>query len=352
MQAKGIHDSLEHELHRFYDIKPAEGYETAWRAALRREELIHMNTKKQKGLWGKLVPVLCALVLVVGSVWAGSLDLYSRNTVETVTETVSRADSHAEMAQSDGNYSMAGGGYSGSATMSNKSAPVMDYNASDKKLIHTYYITLATQKYDEDKQIITKLIEENKGYTESSYEYGKSESRPRNVEWSLRVPVEQMESFLTGLSSVALITSQSQTTSDVTLQYADNEAKLATYYAKRTRLNELLAEAESVEAIISIESELSNTQYEIDSYESTQRYTERQVEMSAVTVELREENTQTIADSRDYSFGERVSAAFKAAFVYLGQFFENTVVFIVIASPAIAIIALVALVVYIVRRRK
>ena len=72
------HDRLDAALSRLYQKTDApESFETGWRAAVRREESIRMtNQPNQKNIFTKrLVPVLAALVLVVGGLWAGTQDL-------------------------------------------------------------------------------------------------------------------------------------------------------------------------------------------------------------------------------------------------------------------------------------
>ena len=119
------------------------------------------------------------------------------------------------------------------------------------------------------------------------------------------------------------------------MQYADNEARLATLRAKMERLNELLEKAETVEDLISIESAIADTQYSIDSYETRQRTIDRQVDMSEVDIYLREDSP--VEATSEMSLGERISRAFQNSVEDFGQFLRNMLVFIVMALPALGL---------------
>ena len=70
--------ALEQALCRLYQSEePPAGFETGWRAAVRREESMMRMAEKstRRPLWRAIVPACAALVLVVGSLWAGTLDM-------------------------------------------------------------------------------------------------------------------------------------------------------------------------------------------------------------------------------------------------------------------------------------
>ena len=70
--------ALEQALCGLYQAEePPAGFEAGWRAAVRREESRMKLAERSTGrpLWRAIVPACAALVLVVGSLWAGTLDL-------------------------------------------------------------------------------------------------------------------------------------------------------------------------------------------------------------------------------------------------------------------------------------
>ena len=70
--------ALEQALCGLYQAEePPAGFEAGWRAAVRREESMMRMAEKstRRPLWRAIVPACAALVLVVGSLWAGTLDM-------------------------------------------------------------------------------------------------------------------------------------------------------------------------------------------------------------------------------------------------------------------------------------
>ncbi len=188
------------------------------------------------------------------------------------------------------------------------------------------------------------------GYIESTYQSGDLESgSARSNSMTLRIPSDKLDEFLNGLDSVGRVVDRSESSTDMTVQYADNEARLATLRAKMERLNELLEKAETVEDLISIESAIADTQYSIDSYETRQRTIDRQVDMSEVDIYLR---ISPVEVTSEMSLGERISRAFQNSVEDFGQFLRNMLVFIVMALPALGLIAIVTAAVLLICRAK
>ena len=69
----------------------------------------------------------------------------------------------------------------------------------------------------------------------------------------------------------------------------DVETRLSNNRALRDRLKELLAKARDVKDILQIESELNRVQSEIDSMDARMRILKDQIQMSTLSVELRQQ---------------------------------------------------------------
>ena len=291
--------------------------------------------------------VLIAAVLVFGALWVGAQDrmepkadsaaIYaSRSTAAYGADTLA-----AEEAAYDAGAVMAKNGLStGSTAISAQ---------ENRKLVRTADLTIATTAFDAASERIKALLEEAGGYVENLYQYG--ENNARRLSLSLRVPSAKLDDFLASMEGAGRVTHRSESTVDMTASYQDNEARLKTLYAKRDRLDELLLKAEDVSDLIEIETAIADTQYQIDSYETTQRSIDRQVDMSAVSVTLVEERPADSAQA-DVPMGERIRAAFLASVEWTGEFLRDLVVFIVMLLPAAVPVAVAAVVVVILRKRK
>ena len=104
--------------------------------------------------------------------------------------------------------------------------------------------------------------------------------------------------------------------------------------------------------LIELESAIADTQYQIDSYESTQRHIDQQVDLSAVSVTLVEEKPSDAMTDAEISLGQRLSAALKGSVKWLGGFLRDLLVFIVMILPVAVSAAILWLAVHFIRRRK
>lgn len=358
MRQRTPDDALEQALSRLYRTEDApEAFETGWRASIRREERIQMTKPSKKHSIGRiLVPALAALVLVAGSLWAGTLEneqlASSRQENSAATRasgSVSKSMAGDQTVSSEASYDTAAAADYGVTT---GGAPdVTRVSTDERKLVRTASLTLRTTAYDGDAERVKALINELGGYVEELYEYQEKENA-RTLSLSLRVPQERLDDFLNGIEGIGRVTGRSESTTDMTVQYADNEARLKTLYDKLARLNELMAQAEDVPDLVEIEGAIADTQYQIDSYETAQRGIDRRVDMSAVNVTLIEETSAQSAANEDVSLGERVRSALTASIKWLGQFLRNMLVFIVMILPVLVPVAVIALAVWLIARRR
>ena len=370
-------DRLDEEMMDLFSAPVPSSFDEKWRSAIEREENSTMSQfdgnreQKQKKAarmgrkwWKAAVPAAAALVLVAGSCWVGARQpengasglyasdqprLYSSASsydggYENDAAAYDVAVSGDESAYAQKSVAMASGSSAGTTALE----PVAE---DSRKLIRTASLTIRTAQYDADLDALTQLVKNVGGYIESTYQSGDRENgSARSSSMTLRIPSEKMDEFLNGLDGVGRVVDRSESSTDMTVQYADNEARLATLRAKMERLNELLEKAETVEDLISIESAIADTQYAIDSYETRQRTIDRQVDMSEVDVYLREDSP--VETTSEMSLGERISRAFQTSVEDFGQFLRNMLVFLVMALPALGLIAVVTAAVLLIRRAK
>lgn len=360
--------ALEQALCRLYQAEePPAGFETGWRAAVRREESRMKLAERSTGrpLWRAIVPACAALVLVVGSLWAGTLDLGGGVSSEKNAATgVEYADSASTTSYSAPNAMMVrtadtatydlyvaeeSGATAGGAATADSGATA----ATGQKLVRTVSLTLRTTAFDNDLESVQALLEGLGGYVENLYEYGDVESGDtRTASLSMRVPSENLDAFLDGMEGVGRVTDRSESVTDMTVQYTDNQTRLETLYAKRERLNQLMAQAQEVSDLIELETAIADTQYEIERYETSQRDIDRRVDMSAVNVTLLEESPAQSATAEDIGLGERLGAALRASLRWLGGFLRNMLVFVTMILPVAVPVAAIAAVVWLVVRRR
>lgn len=358
-------DQLDERLKQLYSIPTPPSFEQRWIAQIQREERIEKMSKKSiwqwKGWKTAVLPVAAALVLLVGAGWAGNIDWEGENLVsakESPAVAYSRTNTYGVSEESAMDYSadsgeylmadstVAAGGVTGS---SGGTAPKMAEGVTERKLIRTVTLTMRTDNYEADLQAIQQLVATAGGYEEYHYESGDTGSGDvRYVEMTLRIPADQLDTFLGGVNGVGRVVNRSENTVDMTTQYSDNQTRLNTLNVKMTRLNELLAEAESIEDILAIETKITDTQYEIDILTGSQINIDRQVDMSTVHISLKEDKASEITP--EMTFGQKLSRALKGSWEGFGEFLRNALLFIIMALPAVITIGAVVLVIVLIRK--
>jgi len=332
-------NDLDQRLSRLYAAPVPESFETGWRADIRREESLQsMKNWNGKRIWKRLVPALCALVLVVGGLWAGTLDTdvnmsapeYGYSMVST-----SRSASGSSNGM-NAKYSLMAAEESYDAAAAYDTG-VTTYGAvqqTQRKLVRSADLSIRTNAFDDALAHVQDQLSGVGGYIENLYQYGET---TRHISLSMRVPSEKLDDFLLSLEGTGKVTNRSESTVDMTTEYTDNEARLKTLYEKRDRLNELMKQAENVSDLIEIESAIADTQYQIDRFETSQRSIDRQVDMSAVSLTLMEQEKTVV--NPELTLMERIRAGFSDSIEWLGEFGRDVIVFVVMASPVMAVIA-------------
>lgn len=171
-----------------------------------------------------------------------------------------------------------------------------------EKMIYTAEVYAQTLDYDAAIATLRKALAECGGYIESYNEsnggsyysgnYYEGGGR-RSASYTLRIPCEKFESFLSGLSRDFNVIDQYLYSENVTLQYVDLEARINSLTAQQERLMELLAEAETLEQVLTIENQLTETRAEIESLTSSLRVLADRVKYSTVTLNINETTTFT-----------------------------------------------------------
>ena len=93
------------------------------------------------------------------------------------------------------------------------------------------------------------------------------------------------------------------------------------------------------------------TQYEIDRWETSQRSIDREVDMSAVSVNLIEDRPSDTAQA-DLSLWERIVAGLHASVEGMGEFLRDLAVFLAVALPWAVPVIVILVIIRIIRKRK
>ena len=138
---------------------------------------------------------------------------------------------------------------------------------ADAKMIYTGHMEVETTAFEDAVSGLERLVEEMGGYFERAavHDYGGY----RSADYTARVPAERFQDLLAQVGELCHVTYQEQDSDNVSEAYYDTESRLVTQQTKLERLQTLLAQAETMEDIITIESAISETELAIEQLTGT-----------------------------------------------------------------------------------
>lgn len=210
----------------------------------------------------------------------------------------------------------------------------------NQKIIYTGDINLETTAFDETVKALAALAEVKGGYLESSTVGGGSRGY-RWADYTVRVPSAQFQGFLDQAGELAHVTWRNTNLENITETYYDTAGRLKTQQIKLERLQKLLSQAENMEDIITIESAISETEYEIERLSGTMRHYDALVDYATVTLELSEVYRLSGTEDAPKSFGEKLSNAFTDGLAAVAEGLENFAIWLAYSWLGILIFAAV-----------
>ena len=220
------------------------------------------------------------------------------------------------------------------------------------KMIYNGYMEMQTQDFDTAASGIEALVRELGGYFQQSSVSNRGSSSYRYGSYTIRIPAAQFEAFFQRAGQLCHVTYTNTTADDVSESYYDTEARLETARIKLERLQQLLAKATSMEDIITIESAISETEWDIENLSGTLRHYDALVDYATVNVELSEVYQLSGQDKAVTTFGGRLGQSFVNGLRAVGSALEDFAVWLAYSWVWLAVIAAVIVVVIrIVRRR-
>lgn len=166
--------------------------------------------------------------------------------------------------------------------------PRSDYaptETQDRLVVQESSLSLVVRDVREVGDKITDKAKEAGGYM-VSYSLSKPEDAPyANV--IVRVPADKLKEVLDYFRNLAIkVSSENLYGYDVTDQYVDIEARLATYAKTKAKFEEILAQASKVQDLLEVNRELINLQTQIDSLKGRQKYLEQTAKLAKISIYL------------------------------------------------------------------
>lgn len=211
---------------------------------------------------------------------------------------------------------------------------------TERKLIKTVHLDVETKEFDSLMKVVSGELESLGGYVEESSVNGSGGNISyRNGNMTIRIPAEKLDSFVKRVSENANVVFTSESASDVTLNYVDMESHVKALRIEQETLLGLLEKAEKLEDIITIQTQLTQVRYEIESYESQLKVLDNQVAYSTVYLNIREVERETPAQEK--GFFSEVKVKFTNNLYLVGDRLRTAAIWFLGSLPAIVVWAAV-----------
>ena len=222
----------------------------------------------------------------------------------------------------------------------------------NRKWIVTVYLSAETENLDTLTANLDTQIASLGGYVENQSVYNGSSYetyRRRNANLTIRIPADKTDSFVESVGEFSNVTSQEKNREDITLTYVATESRMKALQTEETRLLELLAQAETMEDLLTIEERLTDVRYELESVTSQMRLYDNQVDFATIHLNISEVKEYTPVE--EPTFWERITKGFADSIEGVGEGIVDFIAWVIIASPYLVIYGILLVVVIFLARR-
>lgn len=224
--------------------------------------------------------------------------------------------------------------------------PVAAEDINPEKLIYSCYFNIETTSYSEDIKKIKDLIKEYNGIIESEAETSDSggyywetgfDSGCTTNGMTVRILSTYYDSFTSSVGSVGHIIGKTQTVSNITQSYYDNQSMIESLKIQEKRLLEMYDSAYTIEDMIRVESRLTEIQSQLRMYQTRMSQMDTDVKYAIVNIRLTEVKIYT-PDEKDDTFLNRLWKTIEDTWFGFLDFLEGLLFSLIKAIPYIPIL--------------
>ncbi|MBQ6893141.1 MAG: DUF4349 domain-containing protein [Clostridia bacterium] len=239
-----------------------------------------------------------------------------------------------------------GSGYGSSTNSSLRGEEDKSKEFQEEKLVYTSNVDLETEDFDAANDTLHATIKSLGGIIVSENAYNLSDVGYRSLNMTVRIPQENYDTFLSGLSTAYNIASIRNSVDNLTEYYYDNANRLKSYRVQEDRLFAMLEKAETVEEMLQIESRLCDVQYQIEALTNTQKTIDNDVKYATFHISLNEVTKFTTPAPK--TFSDRFNETVKDSGETFLDVLEGLLFIFIYLAPYLAIMAIITVIVIII----
>ena len=208
-----------------------------------------------------------------------------------------------------------------------------------RKVIYDAEIKLIVREFSALDKQLPQLVKQFGGYLADA-SVNRTQGEQRSGRWQARIPVDQFDSFLDSVSELGIPEQRRQTAQDVTEEFVDLAARIATKRQLEERIVELLKNStDKLKDVIEVERELARVRGEIEQMEGRLRYLTNRTELTTVTISAREVREYVPPEAP--GFVSRIRQAWGDSVLSLKVVGENFAVALVYVFPWVLVLSIV-----------
>jgi hypothetical protein len=208
-----------------------------------------------------------------------------------------------------------------------------------RKIIYTGRVEMIVDDFDKTEARLQMLLGEQKGYI-SSAEVNGQPGEPRSGTWTLRIPSENFEEFLTAVKVLGELRKQTRDTEDVTDRYFDARAEVTNLEAREQALRQLYKEkiaGSKLTDLLEVDRELNNVRMHINVIKGHLQRWDKLIEYATVILTLRDRKGYVPPTSPD--FGTSIARTFHGSLDLLVSTGKGLLLAVVALGPWLAVLA-------------
>lgn len=223
----------------------------------------------------------------------------------------------------------------------------------NQKLVRKVWINAETDDLDALLSQIDEKLATLSGYAENRevYNGNSKNTRRRNATMTLRIPVAQLDQFISHVTELSNITSSTETADDITLTYIATESRVKALQTEHDRLLALLEKAENMKDLLEIEKRLTQVRGDLEEVASKLKLYDNMVDYATVHLNLNEVKEYTDVTEPE-TVWQRIGKGFMESLTDLADFFTELFVFIVVGIPYFVILAIMIVVIVLILKRR
>lgn len=148
----------------------------------------------------------------------------------------------------------------------------------ERKLIRNGDLSLEVSDLEKTQAAVENWVKEFGGYISNS------NNGEKNSSYTARIPSEKFDAAMEAAGTLGTVKNKNISAQDVSEQFYDLQSRLATKKILRDKLNGYLKQANSMQDILKVESELNSVQSEIESMEGRFKRLSSQIDFSTISI--------------------------------------------------------------------